>query len=182
LEFGIWNLELWNLETMEQRNGTSPEKKIIFTAKIEQHPGMDAGYIVFPFDTFKLFRVKGQIKVKARFDHAVEYRGSLAKMGLPCHVLGITKEVRYLLGKTFGDEIHVELEKDTEERVVAVPGDVAAILKANIKARKFYESLSYTDQKEYIRWIETTQNPETRARRIGIFIEKLKEGKKYMEK
>jgi hypothetical protein len=167
---------------MEPSKGASPEKKVTFTAKIEQHAGMDAGYIVFPFDTYKLFRMKGQVKVSVRFDHAVEYRGSLAKMGMPCHILGITKEIRFLLGKTFGDEIHVELAKDNEERVVVVPDDVAIILKKENKARKFYETLSYTDQKEYIRWIETTQNPETRARRIGIFIEKLKEGKRYMEK
>jgi hypothetical protein len=167
---------------MEQKTSESPEKKYSFTAKIVQHPGKDAGYVVFPFDTYKLFRIKGQVKVKVRFDNAVEYRGSLAKMGMPCHILGITKEIRYLLGKTFGDEIFVELQKDTEERVVVVPDDVAASLKANPKAKKFFESLSYTDQKEYIRWIETTHNPETRSRRIGIFIEKLREGKKYMEK
>jgi hypothetical protein len=156
--------------------------KITFTAKIEQHPGMDAGYIIFPYDVQELYGVRGQVKVKAIFDNAVEYRGSLAKMGMPCHILGITKEIRYLLGKTFGDEITVELEKDIEERVVIVPGDIADILNTHPKAKKFYESLSYTDQKEYIRWIETTQNPETRARRIGIFVDKLKVGKRFMEK
>jgi hypothetical protein len=159
-----------------------PVSKITFTAKIEQHPGMDAGYIIFPYDVQELYGVRGQVKVKAIFDNALEYRGSLAKMGMPCHILGITKEIRYLLGKTFGDEIHIELEKDVEERVVIVPGDIADILNTHPKAKKFYESLSYTDQKEYIRWIETTQNPETRARRIGIFVDKLKVGKRFMEK
>ena len=158
------------------------EKKITFTAKIEKHPGMDAGYIVFPYDVRELYGVKGQVKVMAKFDNVVEYRGSLARMGMPCHVLGITKEIRYLLGKTFGDEITIELEKDTEERIVEVPEDITRLLNANDKAMKFFETLSYTDKKEYIRWIETTQNPETRARRIGIFIEKLKEKKRHMEK
>jgi hypothetical protein len=155
---------------------------VTFTAKIVQHPGMDAGYIVFPYDVQEYYGVKGQVKVKAKFDNAIEYRGSLAKMGMPCHILGITKEIRYLLGKTFGDEIHIELEKDTEERVVNVPDDIAIILFKNPRAKKFFESLSYTDKKEYIRWIETTQNAETRSRRIGIFIEKLKEKKRFMEK
>ena len=78
--------------------------------------------------------------------------------------------------------VEVELEKDIEERVVAVPEDIMALMSTHPKARKFFESLSYTDQKEYIHWIESTQNPETRARRIGIFIEKLKEKKRFMEK
>lgn len=165
----------------EQKNMKKP-KKVIFTARIEKHPDMDAGYIIFPYDVEKMYGVKGQVKVKARFDNTIEYRGSLAKMGMPCHFLGITKEIRYLLGKTFGDEILVELDKDTEERVVVIPEDVKIILDKNKTAIKFYETLSYTDQKEYIRWIMTTQNPETRARRIAIFIEKLKEGKRFMEK
>ncbi len=158
------------------------DKVLSFTAKIEQHPGMDAAYIIFPYDVMKIYGVKGQVKIKARFDNAIEYRGSLAKMGMPCHILGITKEIRYQLGKTFGDEIQVELEKDTEERVVTVPEDIRSLMNTQPKARKFFESLSYTDQKEYIRWIESTQNPETRARRIGIFMEKLKANKRFMEK
>ena len=153
-----------------------------FTAKIEQHEGMNAAYIVFPYDVQELFGVKGQVKVKVVFDGAVVYRGSLAKMGMPCHVLGITKEIRYLLGKTFGDEINVELEKDTEEREIVIPDDVTTLLGENPKAKKYFESLSYTDKKEYIRWIESAQRMETRTRRIGIFIENLKNKKKFMEK
>jgi hypothetical protein len=157
-------------------------EKVKFTAKIEKHEGMDAGYIVFPYDVKKLYGVKGQVKVKAVFDGAVVYRGSLAKMGMSYHVLGITKEIRYLLGKTFNDDIIVEIEKDDEAREVIIPGDVLPLLDKNLKAKKFFESLSYTDKKEYIRWIETAQKEETRTRRIGIFIEKLNERKKFMEK
>jgi hypothetical protein len=160
----------------------SKKGKISFVAIIEQHPGMNAGYISFPYDVEKLYRVKVQVKVKALFDGAVEYRGSLVKMGTPRHILIITKDVRYLLGKTFGDEIHVEIQKDTEPREVILPDDVSAILQANPKAGNFFESLSFTDKKEFIRWIDMTKNPETRERRKKIFLEKLLENKKLFEK
>jgi uncharacterized protein YdeI (YjbR/CyaY-like superfamily) len=120
--------------------------------------------------------------VKAVFDGVVPYRGSLAKMGLPGHILIITKEIRYLLGKTFGDEIDVVIEKDTEPREIIVPEDVALLLSGNNKAKKFFDSLSYTDKKEYIQWIESAHRQETRERRIGIFIENLTNRKKFMEK
>jgi hypothetical protein len=158
-----------------------PKKKVKFTARIEQHEGMDAGYIIFPYDVKELYGVRGQVKVKAIFDQAVSYRGSLAKMGMPCHVLGITRDIRYQLGKTFGDTIEVVVEQDTDAREVIVPEDVMALLLANPKAKKFYDSLSYTDKKEYIRWIETAQRDETRVRRVGLFIEKLKNRKRFME-
>jgi hypothetical protein len=156
-------------------------RKIAFTARIEQHPGMDAAYIVFPFDVKEMFGVKGQVKVKAVFDQAVVYRGSLAKMGTPCHLLGITKDIRNQLEKTFGDEVHVVIEQDTDERVVELPEDVSTLLAAHRNARKFFESLSYTDRKEYIRWIEMAKQAETRQRRIAMFMEKLQAKKRFME-
>jgi hypothetical protein len=158
-----------------------PEGKVKFTAKIEQHEGMDAAYIQFPYDVMKLYGVKGQVKVKAVFDDKVIYRGSLAKMGLPCHILGVTKEVRLKLNKSFGDKMKVEIEQDLEIREVSVPDDVSALLGENSRAKKFYESLSYTDRKEYMRWIESAKQEETRQRRIGMFLEKLKNKKRFME-
>ena len=155
--------------------------KVKFTAKIEQHHGLDAGYIQFPYDVMKLYGVKGQVKVTALFDGRVVYRGSLVKMGYPFHILGITKEIRQKLGKSLGDNIKAEIEQDTEIRVVIVPEDVIVLLDENQKAKKFYESLSYTDQKEYIRWIESARQAVTRTRRIGIFMEKLGNRKKFMD-
>jgi hypothetical protein len=155
--------------------------KVKFTARIEQHQGMDAGYILFPFDVEALYGVKGQVKVKAVFDEKLEYRGSLVKMGFPCHMLGITKEIRQKLGKSLGDSITVEIEKDTETREVVVPGDLSLLLDQHPEGKKFFDSLSYTDRKEYIRWIDTAQKEETRTRRIGIFIEKINKKKKFSD-
>jgi hypothetical protein len=157
------------------------DNQVKFTAKIEQHEGMDAGYIRFPYDVVKLYGVKGRVAVKAIFDDQVLYRGSLVKMGTPCHILGITQEIRKKLGKAPGDSIKVLIEQDLEIREVIVPDDVKILLDDNPRAKKFFESLSYTDRKEYIRWIETAKQAETRERRIGIFIGKLKEKKKFME-
>jgi hypothetical protein len=156
--------------------------KVKFNAIIEQHQGLDAGYIRFPYDVKGLYGVKGRVAVKTIFDDQVLYRGSLVKMGHPCHILGVTKEIRQQLGKSFGDTISVEIEQDLEIREIIVPDDVRPLLDQFPKAKKFYESLSYTDRKEYIRWIETAQQAETRERRIGIFIEKLKNMKKFSEK
>lgn len=158
-----------------------PSTKVTFKATIEKHPGMDAGYIVFPYDVKELYGVKGQVKVKAVFDDVVLYRGSLAKMGMPCHFLGITKDVRFQLDKTFGDEIKVVIEQDIDERIVEIPEDVDILLKENPKSLKFYESLSYTDKKEFIRWIENARQSDTRTRRITIFLEKMKAKKRFMD-
>jgi len=155
---------------------------IKFSATIRRLEWMDAAFIEFPYNVEELFNKKGQVKVKALFDGKVEYRGSLAKMGLPCHFLGITKEIRKKLGKSFGDVIDVELEEDFEVREVIIPEDVALVLSQNPDAAEFFNSLSYTFRKEYIRWIETAKKEETRKKRLELLREKLLGKKKPEDK
>ena len=156
--------------------------KIEFTAVIEQNKGIDAAYVKFPFDTVQLFGTKGQVKIVAIFDGVAEYRGSLANMGQGCYVLGLTKEIRKKINKTFGDTVSVELTKDTLERTVTIPPDVHALLNANNDAREFFDTLSYTNRKEYIVWIESAKKAETRAKRLDDFIVKLNNRKKFADK
>lgn len=151
---------------------------IIFSAEIQQHQDINAAFINFPFDTNELFGKKGQVKVKVLLDDKVEYRSSLANMGGGCHRLGLTQVIRKELGKTFGEIVDVKLWEDKEERVVTVPDDVQELLNQNEKAKEFYNKMSYTHRKEYIRWIEEAKKEENRERRKIKMIEMLLEGKK----
>ncbi|MEU1205919.1 DUF1905 domain-containing protein [Nocardia sp. NPDC005825] len=69
-----------------------------------------------------------RIPVRAGFD-GIPYRGSIANMGAgPC--LGLLKAIREELGKGPGDRVTVTLERDSAERTVAVPEDLATALAA----------------------------------------------------
>jgi hypothetical protein len=153
-----------------------------FTAVLKKHGDINAAYIEFPFDVEELFGSKGQIKVKALIDGKATYRGSLVKMGFDCHVLGITQEIRKDIGKSFGDPLNIVLEQDLEDRVVVIPEDVQKIFTKNKGAHDFYNTLSYTDRKEYMRWIESAKKDETRKKRLGLLLVKLKSGKKLVDK
>lgn len=156
--------------------------KIAFSATIEQNKEMNAAFVKFPFDTEKLFGTKGQVKIVATFDGIAEYRGSLANMGQGCHVLGLTKEIRKKINKNFGDKVNVELIRDLQERTVVIPNDAQALLDANRDAKDFFDTLSYTNRKEFIVWIESAKKDETRAKRLAEFFVKLKNKKKVTEK
>ncbi|MGG7143078.1 YdeI/OmpD-associated family protein [Clostridium nigeriense] len=147
-------------------------KKYSFIAEIKKHEGKDATYIEVPLDIEKEFGAK-RIKVKVKFDN-VDYRGSVVKMGLPCYMIGITKEIRSKIGKTYGDIISVELEKDEEERVIELPIEFKEKLIQNDVAYKFYESLSYSQQRKYYQWITSAKKDETKIKRMEEAIEKLK--------
>lgn len=78
-----------------------------FDAVIERAPDMDAAYVRIPFDVKQAFG-RGRVPVLAAFD-GVEYEGQLVRMGTPCHVIGLRKDIRARIGKQPGDTVHVVL-------------------------------------------------------------------------
>ena len=60
-----------------------------------------------------------------------------------------------------------------ETKTVKLPDDVAAALKKNKKAAEFFNTLSFTNKKEYLEWIVTAKREETRKERIDGTIERL---------
>jgi len=56
---------------------------------------------------------------------------------------------------------------------VKLPDDFGAALKKNKKEAVFFNSLSFTNKKEYIEWIVTAKKDETRAERVKGTIERL---------
>ena len=60
-----------------------------------------------------------------------------------------------------------------ETRVVKLPDDLSTSLKKNKKAKEFFNTLSFTNKKEYIEWIVTSKRDETRNERLNGTIERL---------
>jgi hypothetical protein len=112
----------------------------------------------------------GRIPVQASFD-GVAYRGSIASMG-GCMALGLLKSIRTELGKGDGDRVTVTVERDTAERTVDVPADLAAALE-EAGLRKAFDALSYSHRREHVNAINEAKKPETRARRITKALEML---------
>lgn len=135
-----------------------------------------ASSVDLPFDVKETFGTTGQVKVKATFD-GVNYRGSLTNMGQG-HFLLLRKDIRKKIGKDVGDRVEVTLEKDLEERVVEVPKELQALLGRDETIKLFYEHLSFTNRKEYARWIADAKRPETKDERLKLTKEKLRQGKK----
>ncbi|GAB2652597.1 YdeI/OmpD-associated family protein [Kribbella swartbergensis] len=113
----------------------------------------------------------GRIPVRASFD-GLDYRGSIASMG-GCMVLGLLKSIREQLGKGDGDSVTVTVERDTSERTVDVPTDLAAALDG-AGLREAFDKLSYSHRREHVNAINEAKKPETRERRIAKAVEMLK--------
>lgn len=82
------------------------------------------------------------------------------------HLIGLSHANRQAAEVEIGEEIEVELELDTEPRVVVEPADFAQALDEEPAARAAYEHLTYSRKREHVRAIESAKKPDTRQRRI----------------
>ncbi|OPX89875.1 MAG: hypothetical protein A4E53_01390 [Pelotomaculum sp. PtaB.Bin104] len=98
-------------ESAEKTKGGIRDKQYAFEAVIQKVPDMDGAYVEIPFDV-KVEFGKGRVPVHATFD-GEPYDGSIVKMGTPCHIIGIRKDIRVKIGKQPGDIVKVTLvERD----------------------------------------------------------------------
>ena len=68
-------------------------------------------------------------------------------------------------------EIFKWVNPQTKE--VKLPDDLAASLKKNKKALEFFNTLSFTNKKEFIEWVITAKREETRKERVDGTMERL---------
>ncbi|GLZ78481.1 hypothetical protein Afil01_32880 [Actinorhabdospora filicis] len=82
------------------------------------------------------------------------------------HLLGLSNANRTAADVAIGEEVDVEIELDTEPRVIAEPEDLTKALDADPAARAAWDRLAYSHKREHVRAIESAKKPETRQRRI----------------
>ena len=122
-----------------------------------------------PFDPKAAFgKVRAPVRVTI---NGYTFRTTIASMG-GRKLIGLNRGVQAGAGVEAGDRVQVELELDDEPRTVDVPADLAGALDADLRA--FFDSLSYTHRKEYVRWIEEAKRDETRRARVVKAVEMLR--------
>src|SRR5215203_817296 len=62
---------------------------------------------------------------------------------------------------------------DPKNKTVKLPDDFAEALRKNKKQETFFNTLSFTNKKEYVEWIVTAKREETRNERVNGSIERL---------
>lgn len=91
------------------------DKKYEFDAVIIKVPEHNGAYVEIPFDVKAAFG-RSRVLVHATFD-GEPYDGQVVKMGTPCHIIGVRKDIRESIGKQPGEQVHVTLR----ERITKPP-------------------------------------------------------------
>ena len=67
---------------------------------------------------------------------------------------------------------------DVDNKQIILPGDIQEVFTKSANAMAFYQSLSYSNKKEYVIWILSAKQEKTRLERLEKMVKKLIEGKK----
>lgn len=146
-----------------------------FTAPLELH-GKTATGIEVP-DSVVAGLGGGKRPAVAVTLNGFTYRTTVAPYN-GVYLIPVSAETRASSGASAGDILTVTIELDTAPRTVTVPDDLAAAFEDHAPARAFYESLSFSNQRGYVDWIESAKKPETRQARVAKAVESLAAGRK----
>jgi Bacteriocin-protection, YdeI or OmpD-Associated/Domain of unknown function (DUF1905) len=109
--------------------------------------------------------------------HGHTYRTTAARMG-GRFLVPLNAADREAAGVVAGDDVTVQIELDTAPREVEVPEDLRTRLDGDAAAGAFFDQLSFTHRKEWVRWITEAKRADTRAARVDRTVEALRAGKR----
>ena len=81
------------------------------------------------------------------------------------------------IGRVSDVEVDVDIELDTQPREVTEPPDFKDALDQDADARRFFDSLSFSNKNRFVFSIEDAKTAETRQRRIAKAVSTLREGR-----
>ena len=137
--------------------------------------GKTAAGIEIPLDVLDALGTSRKPAVKVSLN-GYTYRSTVATVN-GAYMVGVSNDVRNAAGVAAGQVVDVDIELDTEPRVVAVPPDMAVALEGEPEARRFFDGLSYSNKRRIVMPIDDAKTPETRERRIEKSVANLREGR-----
>jgi hypothetical protein len=126
--------------------------------------GKTATGIQVPDEVVAALRAGQRPKVRVTIG-AHTYRTTIAKMG-GMFLVPLNAENRAAAGVAAGDMVDVTVERDDKPREVEVPDDLATAIAREPAAQEWFDQLSYTHRKEWVRWVEEAKREQTRRSRI----------------
>lgn len=137
--------------------------------------GKTAAGIEIPLDVLDALGTSRKPAVKVSLN-GYTYRSSVATVN-GAYMVGVSTDVRTAAGVAAGQVVDVDIELDTEPRVVVVPADLAEAFDAEPEALRFFETLSYSNKRRVVMPIDDAKTLETRQRRIEKSVASLREGR-----
>jgi len=106
------------------------------------------------------------------------FQATLEPNGQKSHWLKVDRKLSEAAGADAGDVVTLEIAPMAEEPEREVPADLRKALAAAPKARALWSDITPIARRDWIHWITSAKQPETRARRIKNACSMLAAGKR----
>jgi bacteriocin resistance YdeI/OmpD-like protein/uncharacterized protein DUF1905 len=106
------------------------------------------------------------------------FRAALEPNGKGSHSLRVNKAMHDAAGADAGGTVTVEITRAGEEPETRVPMDLRKALAAASRAQALWADITPMARRDWILWISTARQPETRSRRIEKACDMLASGKR----
>ena len=106
------------------------------------------------------------------------FRATLEPDGQKSHWLKVDRKLREAAGADAGDVVTLEIAPAGEELEPRVPADLRKALAAAPKARALWSDITLIARRDWIHWIDSAKQAETRTRRVKNACSMLVAGKR----
>jgi hypothetical protein len=135
-------------------------------------------FLTLPKNASAKLPSRGMAAIEGTID-GVPFEAVLEPDGQKSHWLKVDRKLSDAAGVEAGDVVSVEIAPAAEEPEPTVPPDLrAALATAEPKARALWEDITPIARRDWIQWITSAKQPETRTRRVKNACSMLAAGKR----
>ena len=121
---------------------------------------------------------RGQVAVQGTID-GQEFQTVLEPDGNGGHWMKVDEQLQEAAGISVGDAATLEIESIKDWPEPSVPRDLeAALAAAPQRIQRLWRDITPMARWEWVRWVNATNNKDTRKRRVEVSISKMNSGKR----
>src|SRR3954471_11842618 len=132
-------------------------------------------FVILPKNVSAKLPSRGMEVVEGTINNA-KFQATAEPDGQKGHWLKVDRKLRHAAGADAGDVVTLEIAPSEEE--AKVPADLKKALAAAPKARALWSEITTVARKDWIHWVMSAKQAETRARRVRNACSMLAGGKK----
>lgn len=131
-------------------------------------------YAEFPFDSEKEFGTKKHVWCKISVEGRT-YSKNLLPNGQGGHWLHLKKEMLGAIGKSDGDTVYIQLEKDDTPRTIIIPDYLQCLLDNDPQSAKYFDKMTISAKIFWIDFMQEPKSDDAKVKRVNRFFEHLHE-------
>ena len=134
-------------------------------------------FLTLPKDASAKLPSRGMTTVEGTIN-GFPFRATLEPDGQKSHWLKVNRKMREAAGADAGDVVTLEMAPSGKDPEPRVPADLRKALAVAPKARALWSDITVIARRDWIQWITSAKQPETRARRVHNACVMLARGKR----